>query len=149
MLWIILVAVAFFVVGSIMGLRVSPREKALGDLRENARKIGLHPRLLPAPEWAKVPMASETRASMIAYYSILVSDGKFALMRATVDGEQRLQVLTGDSKFQGQKVDLKGVYAVDMQANCVGLYWDESADYHGEQLDAMKAFLQSLAEQAR
>lgn len=80
-IWIT-VAIVLFVLGSIFGLRVSPREKALGLMRDQARKMGLHPRLIVAPEWTKIPMASEKRASMVAYYSVLIPDARLALMRA-------------------------------------------------------------------
>ena len=62
--------IILFILGSIFGLRVSPREKALGEMRDKARKMGLHPRLVAAPDWTKIPMASENRASMVAYYSV-------------------------------------------------------------------------------
>jgi hypothetical protein len=107
----------------------------------------LHPRLIPAPEWTWIAKASETRASMVAYYSILVPEGKFPLLRMKVK-DQTLEVVTGDPKFNGQAIDLKGIYAIDMQANCVGAYWDESVDFSGEQLEAMKQYLQQLATQA-
>ena len=48
-IWIT-VAIVLFVLGSIFGLRVSPREKALGMMRDQARKMGLHPRLIAAPK---------------------------------------------------------------------------------------------------
>ncbi|TXJ07776.1 MAG: ammonium transporter [Acinetobacter sp.] len=139
--------IILFVLGSIFGLKVSPREKALGMMRDKARKIGLHPRLLPAPDWTHIPRASEQRASMVAYYSILVPDGRLPLMRArVVDGQ--LQLVTGNQKFNALPIAFKGIYAIDMQANCVGLYWDESADFAGEQLEQMKTTLHSLAQQA-
>jgi len=116
-IWIT-VAIVLFVLGSIFGLRVSPREKALGMMRDQARKMGLHPRLIVAPEWTKVPMASEKRASMVAYYSVLIPDARLALMLArAVDG--KLQVVQGDQKFNDLPIALQGVYAIDMQANCV------------------------------
>ena len=142
-LWVALVIIVF-VLGSIFGLRVSPREKALGLMREKARKMGLHPRLVAAPEWTKIPMATESRASMVAYYSVLIPDARLALMRARVE-EQKLQVVLGDEKFKDFPIALKGIYAIDMQANCVGLYWDEESDLRATQLDDMKAFLLSLA----
>ncbi|MBK5648816.1 MAG: ammonium transporter [Acinetobacter sp.] len=143
-LWVALVIIVF-VLGSIFGLRVSPREKALGLMREKARKMGLHPRLVAAPEWTKIPMATESRASMVAYYSVLIPDARLALMRARVE-EQKLQVVLGDEKFKDFPIALKGIYAVDMQANCVGLYWDEESDLRATQLDDMKAYLLKLAE---
>ena len=143
-LWITIIIVVF-VLGSIFGLRVSPREKALGLMREKARKIGLHPRLVVAPDWTKIPKATENRASMVAYYSVLIPDARLPLMRALIQNEQ-LQVVQGDEKFNEILIALQGIYAIDMQANCVGIYWDESCDLRATQLDAMKAFLISLAE---
>ena len=143
-IWVAVVIVVF-VFGSIFGLRVSPREKALGNMREKARNMGLHPRLIAAPEWTKIPLATENRASMVAYYSILIPEARLPLMRARVV-EQKLELVYGDQKFQNLDVSLKGIYAIDMQANCVGLYWDEEADLRATQLEEMKALLQSLAQ---
>ena len=143
-IWIT-VAIVLFVLGSIFGLRVNPREKALGMMRDRARKMGLHPRLVAAPEWTKVPMATEKRASMVAYYSILIPEGHFALMRArVVDG--KLQLVQGNQKFNDFPIALMGVYAIDMQANCVGLYWDEETDLKATQLEQMKTYLHELAQ---
>ncbi|WP_374665477.1 ammonium transporter [Acinetobacter sp.] len=143
-IWVAVVIVVF-VLGSIFGLRVSPREKALGIMREKARKMGLHPRLVVAPDWTKVPMATEKRASMVAYYSILLPDARLPLMRARVS-DQKLELVHGDDKFKDLPIALKGIYAIDMQANCVGLYWDEESDLRATQLDDIKAYLNSLAE---
>lgn len=137
--------IILFVLGSILGLRVSPREKALGMMRDQARKMGLHPRLVAAPDWTKIPMATENRASMVAYYSVLIPAGRLPLMRARVE-DQKLKLVQGDDKFNHFPIALKGIYAIDMQANCVGLYWDEESDLRATQLDDMKTYLQSLAE---
>ena len=137
--------IILFVLGSILGLRVSPREKALGIMRDKARKMGLHPRLVVAPDWTKIPMVSEKRASMVAYYSILLPEARLPLMRARV-ADQKLQLVHGDDKFKDLPIALKGIYAIDMQANCVGLYWDEETDLRATQLEAMKAYLHELAQ---
>ena len=137
--------IILFVLGSILGLRVSPREKALGIMRDKARKMGLHPRLVVAPDWTKIPMVSEKRASMVAYYSILLPEARLPLMRARV-ADQKLQLVHGDDKFKDLPIALKGIYAIDMQANCVGLYWEEESDLRATQLDDIKAYLHSLAE---
>ena len=137
--------IILFVLGSILGLRVSPREKALGMMREKARKMGLHPRLVAAPDWTKIPMASSSRASMVAYYSVLIPDARLPLMRARVE-DQQLKVVQGNDKFNALPIALKGIYAIDMQANCVGLYWDEESDLRATQLDDITTYLQSLAE---
>ena len=143
-IWIT-VFIVLFVLGSIFGLRVSPREKALGLMRERARKMALHPRLVAAPDWTKIPMASSSRASMVAYYSVLIPDARLPLMRARVE-DQKLKLVQGDEKFNDLPIALKGIYAIDMQANCVGLYWDEESDLRATQLDDIKTYLQSLAE---
>ena len=143
-IWIT-VFIVVFVLGSIFGLRVNPREKALGIMRDKARKMSLHPRLVAAPEWTKIPMASEKRASMVAYYSVLIPDARLPLMRARVV-DQKLELVYGDDKFKDLPVALKGIYAIDMQANCVGIFWDEESDLRATQLEDMKAYLQSLAE---
>ena len=143
-IWVAVVIV-IFVLGSIFGLRVSPREKALGMMRDKARKMGLHPRLVAAPEWTIIPMASEKRASMVAYYSILLPEARLPLMRARIV-DQQFALVHGDEKFKNFPIALKGIYAIDMQANCVGLYWDEESDLRATQLEDMKALLISLAE---
>jgi hypothetical protein len=143
-IWIT-VFIVVFVLGSIFGLRVNPREKALGIMRDKARKMSLHPRLVAAPEWTKIPMASEKRASMVAYYSVLIPDARLPLMRARVV-DQKLELVYGDDKFKDLPVALKGIYAIDMQANCVGIFWDEESDLRATQLEDMKAYLHSLAE---
>lgn len=143
-LWITILIVVF-VLGSIFGLRVSPREKALGIMRDKARKMGLHPRLIAAPDWTKIPKATENRASMVAYYSVIIPEGRLLLMRARVE-ELKLHVVQGDQKFNDFPIALKGIYAIDMQSNCVGLYWDEESDLMATQLDDMKELLIKLAE---
>ena len=143
-IWVAVVIIVF-VLGSIFGLRVSPRERALGIMREKARKMGLHPRLVVAPDWTKVPMATEKRASMVAYYSVLLPDARLPLMRARVV-DNKLELVHGDEKFKDFPIALKGIYAIDMQANCVGLYWYEESDLRATQLDDIKALLHSLAE---
>ena len=51
-IWVAVIII-IFVMGSIFGLRVSPREKALGIMRDKARKMGLHPRLVVAPKFQR------------------------------------------------------------------------------------------------
>src|SRR5690606_1176220 len=143
-MWVAVIII-IFVMGSIFGLRVSPREKALGIVRDKARKMGLHARLVVAPDWTKIPKATESRASMVAYYSVLMPDAPLHLMRARVV-DNKLEIGQGDEKFKDFPIALKGIYAIDMQANCVGLYWDEHADLRAAQLDDIKALLHALAE---
>lgn len=139
--------IILFILGSIMGLRVSPREKALGLMRERARKMGLHPRLMPAPAWIHHISPSGKPGGMVAFYSILLPEAQLPLMQALLKDKQ-LQVQTGKAQFNHYTLDLEGIYAVEMQANCVGMYWDEDADLHGTQLEKMKSDLMQLAQTA-
>ena len=146
-IWIT-VFIGLFVLGSVFGLRVSPREKALGLMREQARKMNLHPRIVPVPDWLKPKIEWPYPTKMMAYYSVLIPDGRMPLMRAlAVDGQ--LQVMQGDDKFNGITIALQGIYAIDMQSNCVGVYWDEESDLRATQLTAMKDFLLALAARYR
>jgi hypothetical protein len=134
-----------FVVGSIMGLRVSPREKALGQTRERARKMGLHPRLIAAPEWIKHTTPSGKAGGMVAFYSVILPTAQLPLMQALVK-DQQLVVQLGSPVFNHEPLDLVGIYAVEMQSNYVGIYWDEEADLHGQQLEKMKDTLIKLSQ---
>ncbi|XID74534.1 ammonium transporter [Alkanindiges sp. WGS2144] len=139
--------IIIFILGSILGLRVSPREKALGQMRDRARKMNLHPRLIAAPDWIEHISPSGKPGGMVAFYSVLLSDARLPLMQALVE-QQKLRVRQGNTQFDGQVIDLKGIYALEMQANCVGMYWDEDSDLHGSHLEKMKTILMSLAQQA-
>jgi hypothetical protein len=144
-LWIIVV-ITLFVLGTILGVRVSPREKALGELRDRARKMGLHPRLVPAPPWTGHLASNGKAGGMMAYYHMVLPDARLPLLQATViDG--CLHVQQGNPRFNQQALSLKGAQAIDMQANSIGLYWDEYADLHGTALDTIKTTLLSLAQQ--
>ena len=104
-IWVTVVII-IFVIGSIFGLRVSPREKALGLMRDKARKMGLHPRLVVAPDCTKIPKATESRASMVAYYSVLMPEARLPLMRARVV-DNKLEIVQGDEKFKDFPIALK------------------------------------------
>ncbi|WLF83829.1 ammonium transporter [Moraxella sp. ZY210820] len=142
-LWVTIIIV-LFVLGSIFNLRTSPRDKALAQLRENARKMGLNPRLVAAPDWLKLEKNGQY-APMIAYYHVMIADGKLPLMRALIE-QQQLKVVMGDARYQHMTINLNGLYGIEMQANTVAVYWDESADLHGNYLVDLKAFLQQLAD---
>lgn len=137
--------IILFIVGSIAGLRVGPREKALGEMRTRARKMDMHPRLVAAPDWIKHTTPSGKEGGMVAFYSVLLPTAKLPLMHARVI-DQQLVVEKGASEFNHQKLDLIGIYAVEMQANYVGIYWDEEADLHGQQLEKMKDTLIHLTQ---
>lgn len=145
-IWVIGLII-LFVLGSLLGLRVSPREKALGQLRERARKMGLHPRLVPAPQWTGHLATNGKLGGMVAYYHLVLPQAQLPLLQAKVV-DQRLHVVNGNPALQDENFAITGAQAVDMQANSIGVYWDEDVDLHGQSLDAMKTALLSLAQRA-
>jgi len=147
--WIIVVVIVFMF-GSFMSVRISPREKALGEMRDRARKLGFLPRLMAAPEWIQHKNYSGKPGGMVAYYSVVLPQSMHAHMQArVVDG--RLKVEKGVSVLQDVVLDtrLKGIQALEVQSNSAGFYWDEEVDLHGEQLEAMKSVLVELAERLK
>lgn len=142
-LWVTIIVIVL-IAGSILNFRNSPRENALGVLRDKARKIGLIPRLIPAPEWTKLEK-NGNYAQMVAYYSVLITDQKLPSICAIVQ-HQELHVVRGDSLLQGYPIHLKGAFAIELQANAVSIYWDESQDLNAEHLEDMKQYLLSLAQ---
>ncbi|MDO4223719.1 MAG: ammonium transporter [Acinetobacter sp.] len=142
-LWVSAIVV-LFILGSIFSFRTSPRDKALANLREKARKLGLNPRLVPAPEWLGLEKQGNY-APMVAYYSVMIKDGRLALMRAKVQNQQ-LHVVVGDERWQHHAFQVVGAYAVEMQANAVSVYWDESQDLKAEHLEQMKQALLTLSQ---
>ena len=79
-IWIML-AVVIFVGGQILAMRPNARDQALLTLRETARKTGLQPRLLVAPEWLK-----QDSRQMVACYTLIVPE---AVVSARQELEQR------------------------------------------------------------
>lgn len=147
--WIIVVVIVFMF-GSFMSVRISPREKALGEMRDRARKLGFLPRVIAAPEWIKHQTNSGKTGGMVAYYSVVLPQSMYAHMQArVVDG--RLKVEKGVNVLQDLVLDtrLKGIQALEVQSNSAGFYWDEEVDLHGEQLEAMKSVLVELAERLK
>lgn len=136
--------IILFLIGSITGLRLNPREKALGQLRERARKMGLHPRLIAAPDWIDHRRTNGERGGMVAFYHVIVPQGQLPLVQAKIQ-DQQIQVVRGDMRYNGQPFTPTGILAVEMQANSLGVYWDEEADLHGAHLDALKTALLDLA----
>lgn len=81
---------------------------------------------------------------MVAYYSLIIPNAQLNLLRA-INRNGYWQVVSGASEIDHQRIELQGVYALDRQANSIGVYWDEHADLAGTQLEKLKQYLHSLA----
>ncbi len=86
------VAIIIFVMGSIFGLRVSPREKALGLCVKKPEKWDYTHVWWLHLTGQKSQWQRKTRASMVAYYSVLIPDARLPLMRALVT-DQKLKAV--------------------------------------------------------
>lgn len=145
MAWIIIVVMLLAVLGTIMGLRTTPHDQALGRLREQARATGLQPRLVAAPGWTGYRKPDGRTGGMLALYSLIPSAGNLIAMQARViDG--RLSVVAGDNRVQDWPWPLPGCYAVESEGNRVGVYWNEEQDLNGTQLHALHEALTALAQ---
>ena len=136
--------IILFLIGSVTGLRLNPREKALGQLRERARKMGLHPRLIAAPDWIDHRRTNGERGGMVAFYHVIIPQGQLPLVQAKIQ-DQQIQVVRGDTRYNRYPFTMAGMLAVEMQANSIGVYWDEERDLHGVHLEALKQALLDLA----
>jgi hypothetical protein len=145
--FLIIGAVVVFMLGTFMSARISPREKLQGELRDKARKIGLQPRLIPAPLWIHHKNYQGKPGGMVAYYSVVLPEATHALVQAlVVDGA--LQVVKGEDSLQGYVLagNLKGIIAIEIQSNSAAFFWEEEEDVYGEQLETMKSALIAAAE---
>ncbi|MEC7120802.1 MAG: ammonium transporter [Pseudomonadota bacterium] len=142
--YIVIGLIIIFVFGQWMMLRPSPRERLRGQLRDRAKKMGLNPRLVAAPEWIGIRNDTQRKGGMVAFYHVVLPEAELPLTQAkVVDG--RLRVIHGARAYHDVPFAVIGAIAIEMQANCVGLYWDEEADFRGERLEALKAAMLELA----
>lgn len=143
--YVVIATVIVFVLGQWMMLRPSPRERLRGQLRERAKKMALNPRLVAAPTWLGVRGDTQRTGGMVAFYHLVLADAQLPLVQAkVVDG--RLRVIHGARSYHDQPFTLAGAVAIEMQANSIGLYWDEETDIRGERLDGLKAAMLELAQ---
>jgi hypothetical protein len=139
-----MLVVVAFVVGQWTLLRPSARDTRLMELRSEARKLGLHPRLLAPPEWYR---GERPIGGLLACYSLLLPDGAKGLpyFRAdrTLDGEWVVRagdaaVLAGlDLPPEAEKF-----IALEARANAASIWWTEASG--SEALPALHLLLQQL-----
>ena len=143
--YMVIAAVVVLVLGQWMMLRPSPRDRLRGRLRERAKQMGLNPRLVAAPTWIGLYGESQRTGGMLAFYHLVLPHVELPLMQAKVV-ESRLRVIQGARSYHDQPFELDGAIAIEMQANSIGLYWDEETDIYGEHLDRLKAALLEFAQ---
>lgn len=137
-IWIML-AVVIFVGGQILAMRPNARDQALLTLRETARKTGLQPRLLVAPEWLK-----QDSRQMVACYTLIVPEAVMPYWRVQRIDDQ-WKTVSGEDRLPGIVMPAAAdhLLAMEGQANAACFYWRETAG--AEVLEDLKSLLQLLA----
>lgn len=121
--WITLLIFAF-VIGSIMALKPSAKQKALGKLRERGRVLGLQPKLVPCPDWL-INARGEKGKGMVALYGLVIKDAKLPLSNALVI-DNIIEVIEGDIALNDDTCGVFDALGITMQANFIGIYIKES-----------------------
>ncbi|HET8731796.1 MAG TPA: hypothetical protein VFM34_11900 [Moraxellaceae bacterium] len=139
-----LIVVVAFVLGQISLLRPSARDTRLMQLRADARKAGMHPRLLAPPEWYR---GERPGGGLLACYSLLLPDDApgLAYFRAErlPDGEWVTRSgKTGVLASLSLPPEAGQWVALEARANAVSLWWTEGAG--PESLPALHSLLQDL-----
>lgn len=146
---IVLLVVVAFVVGQWSLLRPSARDTRLMQLRSDARKLGLHPRLLAPPEWYR---GERPVGGLLACYSLLTEEGSKGLsyFRAERLSDGEWVTRAGDASLLGSlslPPEAEKLLALEAQANAVSFWWQEGAG--PEALPALRSLLQQLLEKLK
>lgn len=146
---IALVCVVAFVWGQMVLLRPSGRDQRLMALRTEARRLGLHARLLPPPDWYR---GEKPQAGLLACYSLMITDeGKgLPYFRAERMSDGEWVVRKGDKAILSALVlpDSSSTWlALEARANALSLWWQEegSIDELPLQLEVLGKLRQKLA----
>lgn len=141
--FIVLFVVVAFVVGQVSLLRPSRRDTFLMALRAEARKLGLHARLLAPPEWYRGERPS---GGLLACYSLLIDEGRgLPYFRAERLEDGEWVVRAGDKALLQQlrlPPEAEALIAIEAQANAVSLWWKESLT--PEALPALQALMREV-----
>lgn len=145
---IVLLLVVAFVVGQMSLLRPSARDTRLMQLRSEARRLGLHPRLLAPPEWYR---GERPIGGLLACYSLLTEEGAKGLpyFRAErlPDGEWVLRAGDGAVlRAINLPPEAGKLLAIEARANAVSLWWTEGLG--PEALPALHSLLRQLLEKS-
>lgn len=141
---VVLLVVVAYVWGQMLLLRPSPRDQRLMLLRAEARKLDLHPRLLPSPDWYR---GEKPRGGLLACYSILTGDENKGLpyFRAERLGDGEWVVRDGDRALLRSLSFPAGAdhwVSVEARANALSVWWMEQGTV--EDLPALRELLVKL-----
>lgn len=147
--WLILLLVLVYVVGQVLFLQPSRREKRIMQLRSRAREEGLQVRLLAPPDWYK---GERIAGGLIACYTCFVAEGNKPLPRfraeRQVDGNWQVKMGQANA-LEGLNLpaEAEALLAIEVETNAVSLWWTESLGE--EALPALSQLLNDLLAKAR
>jgi hypothetical protein len=150
--YLLIIGVFSLVVGPIMWMQPSPRQKELAQIRLDARAQGLSPQIVPTPE-----QLTQIESDTVAKYSYTSRESKRSIILTKQIFTPQLNkagVITAWSDATGQVVsgELAKVmaqlpqssYLLELVGNSASLYWKESGGV--EQLKIISdTFLQLLS----
>ncbi|WP_201535517.1 hypothetical protein [Psychrobacter ciconiae] len=167
-IWIA-IAVALFVLGSMLALKPNGIDQRLDALRMSARRLGLNPKLIACPDWIR-GRDEELGRGMMGQYGLVLDNIQLPSLRyQVIDGHFR--VLDSDDKSQktaflldNVPVDLPPTIApfakaLYIKANSIVIFWEDvnyvrpktNPNYQKAQIEpdllALKSRLEALATQ--
>lgn len=161
-IWIA-IAIALFVLGSMMALKPSGIDQRLDKLRMSARRLDLNPKLVPCPDWV-------SGQGMIAQYGLVLDGRQLPYVRyQAVAGHWRADAMEGQDASAAFALDNHPIdfpdniapfaKALVIKANSIVLFWEDIAyvrpatnpSYQQSQIEpdllALKSSLEVLAQE--
>lgn len=133
-IWITVIIV-LFILGSIFGLRPSARERFSDNLRTLARRLELHPKIVPCPDWLTLDGdPTHNGKGMVAQYGLVIEHTTLpACDYQIINGEFRPYTGKHSANFALDKkpVDFPpsiapNVLGLSAKANFIYIYWREN-----------------------
>lgn len=150
--YLLMIGVFSLVVGPIMWMQPSPRQKELAQIRMDARGQGLSPQIVPTPE-----QITQIESDTVAKYSYYLRENKRTIIRTKQiftphHNDAGLIIAWHDEKEQVVTGELAEVmaqlpqssYLLELVGNSASLYWKEAGGV--DQLKIIsETFLQLLS----
>lgn len=142
--WIVLFFVIAMIVGNLLWLRPSPRERALTAQRDQARTAGFSVHLRQAPDWLELPVGER----LVGHYQFIAPMPKARLGRWRWHGGLGNWQPIGNPEGWLAAAPWPtpapaGWLGVDVSPNGAVVYWRE--DGRPESVERMRAILQEAA----
>lgn len=158
---LVTVIAIFFVIGNIMGLKPKTSEVRVGQMRLLARKMDLHPKLVPTPSWLSPNEKMIGKNGMIAQYTVMDDLWQLPAKHLLWINESWRYEDGSTAYFSSLPNHLSlHIKGLTTKANSITIYWqdelyaksfsirDEQAITKIEQdLKALKVFLQDIGVQ--